>query len=172
MIAAMEGIIPLTRTSKMLGDAGEHYAVSQFIFAGMPATKMPDGWGAYDLAVETGSGLVRVSVKTRSESQGWSTSKWFNFDDRRECEWLVFVFQPKEGPVRAWVIPFDVAKCYANVPGPRRQDAYSRDVSWAKLTKGALAKYENNWSLRTELSPVGASGEPERQTTVAPRSPL
>lgn len=50
-------------SSKMLGDAGEHYAVSRITFAGMPATKMPDGWQAYDLAVETGAALVRVSVK-------------------------------------------------------------------------------------------------------------
>jgi len=62
--------IPLTRTTKMLGDAGEHYAVGRFTFAGKPATKMPDGWYGYDLAVETGTGLVRVSVKTRSESKG------------------------------------------------------------------------------------------------------
>lgn len=70
-------------TAKMLGDAGEHYVVSQIAFAGLPATKMPDGWEAYDLAVETGKGLIRVSVKTRSETQGWRTSRWFSFDERR-----------------------------------------------------------------------------------------
>lgn len=145
----MEAMIPLSRTNKMLGDAGEHYAVSQFTFAGMPAIKMPDGWEGYDLAVETGTGLVRVSVKTRSETQGWKTSRWFNFDERRKCDWLVFVFQPKEGPVRAWVIPFDVSKRYANRPGPGRKNAHLRDVSWATLTKGALATYEDNWTLRT-----------------------
>jgi hypothetical protein len=58
-------------TRKMLGDAGEHYALSRFTFSGKPAMKMPDGWRAYDLAVETGEGLARVSVKTRSESVGW-----------------------------------------------------------------------------------------------------
>ena len=52
-------------SSKLLGDAGEHYALSQFSFAGKYAAKMPDNWEAYDLAVQTG-GLVRVSVKTRS----------------------------------------------------------------------------------------------------------
>jgi hypothetical protein len=140
-------VIPLKRTAKMLGDAEEHYAVSQFTFSGRPATKMPDGWKSYDLAVETGTGLVRVSVKTRSESQGWRTSKWFNFDDRRACDWMVFVFLPKEGRVRAWVVPFAVPQSHANVPGAGRKDAHFRDVSWAKLTNGALAKYENNWTL-------------------------
>jgi hypothetical protein len=144
--AAMEAI-PLKGTAKMLGDAGEHYAVSQFTFSGRPATKMPDGWESYDLAVETGTNLVRVSVKTRSESQGWRTSKWFNFDDRRACDWMVFVFLPREGPVRAWVVPFGVVKSQANVPGAGRKDPHFRDVSWKDLTKGALAKYENNWTL-------------------------
>ena len=65
------------RTSKRLGDAGEHYAVSQFTFSGLPATKMPDGWEGYDLAVDSGAGLVRVSVKTRTKSAGWNASKWF-----------------------------------------------------------------------------------------------
>ena len=48
--------------TKVLGDAGEHYALSQFAFTGLPGTKMPDNWEGYDLAVETGAGLARVSV--------------------------------------------------------------------------------------------------------------
>lgn len=56
-------------TPKVLGDAAEHYALSQFAFAGLPGTKMPDNWKGYDLAVETdGHGLQRVSVKLRSKA--------------------------------------------------------------------------------------------------------
>lgn len=139
------------RTTKMLGDAGEHYAVSRFTFVGRPATKMPDGWEGYDLAVESGFGLVRVSVKTRSESDGWKASKWFTFDDRRDCDWLVFIFLTKEGGLRSWVIPYPVAKAHANVPGPNRKEAHVRDISWAKLVKSSLAAYEDNWKL--EMSP-------------------
>ena len=76
-------------STKLLGDAGEHYALSQFSFAGNYAAKMPDNWEGYDLAVETGAGLVRVSVKTRSESVGWKSSRWFNWDDRKDCDWFV-----------------------------------------------------------------------------------
>lgn len=54
-------------TRKILGDAGEHYALSRFTFSGKPAMKMPEGWRGYDLGVETGAGLARVSVKTRSD---------------------------------------------------------------------------------------------------------
>src|SRR6266487_3226648 len=104
-------------SSKLLGDAGEHYALSQFSFAGKYAAKMPDNWEAYDLAVETG-GLVRVSVKTRSESEGWKTSRWFSFDDRKECDWIVLIFKPKVGVVRSWIMPYVLAKSSANVPGP------------------------------------------------------
>jgi hypothetical protein len=144
----MQAIMPLKRTTKMLGDAGEHYAVSQFTFAGWRAMKMPDGWEGYDLAIETGTGHLRVSVKTRSESHGWKTSRWFNFDDRRKCDWMVFVFQPKKSRVQAWVIPFAVAKHNANNPGLARKNAHSRYVSWARLTKRPLTKYEDNWTLQ------------------------
>jgi hypothetical protein len=140
-------------SSKLLGDAGEHYALSQFSFAEKYAAKMPDNWEAYDLAVETG-GLVRVSVKTRSESEGWKTSRWFSFDDRKNCDWIVFIFKPKTGVVRSWVIPYGVAKAYANVPGPNRKDAWFRDISWSKLNKLPLSAFENNWSLNENPSEV------------------
>ena len=134
-------------SSKLLGDAGEHYALSQFSFAGKYAAKMPDNWEAYDLAVETGHGLLRVSVKTRSESEGWKTSKWFNFDDRKQCDWIVFIFKPRSGVVRSWVIPYEVAKLSANMPGQSRKNAWFRDLSWTKLNKQPLASFESNWSL-------------------------
>jgi hypothetical protein len=132
---------------KLLGDAGEHYALSQFSFVGKYAAKMPDNWEAYDLAVETGRGLVRVSVKTRSESLGWKSSRWFNFDDRKDCDWMVFIFKPASGFVRSWVVPYPVVKAHSNVPGPSRKDAWFRDLGWNKLTREPLASYENNWSL-------------------------
>ena len=134
-------------TRKMLGDAGEHYAVSRFTFSGKPAMKMPEGWRAYDLGVETGDGLHRVSVKTRSESVGWKKSRWFSFDDRREAEWLVCVFHPANGPIRAWVIPMEVALHHANKPGPNRQEPHIRDISWKKLVNKPLRHYEDNWNM-------------------------
>lgn len=132
---------------KLLGDAGEHYALSQFSFSGNYAAKMPDNWEAYDLAVETGTKLVRVSVKTRSESEGWKTSKWFNFDDRKECDWFVFIFKSNNGSVQSWVIPSDVVMSQANNPGPSRKDAWFRDISWSRLNKPPLSLYEDNWNM-------------------------
>jgi hypothetical protein len=112
-------------TSKMLGDAGEHFALSQLMFAGMPASKMPDGWAGHDPAVETGQGLVRVSVKTRKETASWKAGSWFIFDERLECDWLVFIFLPiNDAPrfsllahpfftsTRAW----QQAACYSKRP--------------------------------------------------------
>jgi hypothetical protein len=135
-------------TTKMLGDAGEHYALSQFSFIGKPAAKMPDNWTAYDLAVEENNRLARVSVKTRSESSGWSSSKWFTFDDRKQCDWLVFIFRGKDECLRSWIIPFELALNNANTPGPNRKDAWQREIGWGKLTKGALSQYENNWEMK------------------------
>lgn len=136
---------------KLLGDAGEHYALSQFSFAGKYAAKMPDNWEAYDLAVETGHGLVRVSVKTRSETAGWATSKWFMYDDRKCCDWLVFIFKPREGKIRSWVIPFELAQVFGNKAGPDRKDPWTRDVSWPKLLKAPFSYYEDNFTLLRDL---------------------
>lgn len=138
----------------MLGDAGEHYALSQFTFANKPAIKMPDNWTGYDLAVEAGNGLVRVSVKTRSETKHWKKGNWFTFDDRKECEWMVFIFRAREGALRAWVIPFKLALANANTPGANRQDSWNRDIAWWKLNEKPLLDYENNWELNlTPLPP-------------------
>lgn len=118
-----------SNASKLRGDAGEHYALSQLSFAGKFAAKMPDNWEGYDLAVETGLGLVRVSVKTRSESPGWKASRWFNFDDRKDCDWVVFIFKPASGPLRSWIMPIAVAKAHANKPTATRRDPWFRDLS-------------------------------------------
>ena len=134
----------------MLGDAGEHYALSQFTLSGFPATKMPDNWEAYDLAVESGQGLVRVSVKTRKNSKNWSKGAWYIFDQRRLCDWLVFIFVDFDLSMRSWVIPFDIALANANKPGKKRKDPWSRDISWKKLNSSPLLAFENNWLLKKE----------------------
>jgi hypothetical protein len=143
-----------TLTSKNLGDAAEHYALSQFAFAGMPGTKMPDNWKGYDLAVETGDGLQRVSVKLRSESPRWEAASWFLFDERTACDWIVFIFRQKSGGLRSWIIPFAVAKANANNPGPDRKDSWMRDITFAKLVAEPLCLYEGNWEMQRTFSPT------------------
>ena len=138
---------PIKSQTKLLGDAGEHYAVSQFSFAGRYAAKMPDNWQGYDLAVETGTGLVRVSVKTRSESEGWKTSKWFTWDDRKSTDWFVFIFKPNKGGLRSWVIPAEVVSRHSNKPGVGRKNPWSREISWRTLISPTLSVYENNWEM-------------------------
>jgi len=128
----------------VLGDAAEYYALSQFAFAGRPGTKMPDNWDGYDLAVETGTetgkgtGLKRVSVKLHTESDGWNVASWFLFDDRRECDWVVFIFKQKDGTLRSWIIPFAVAVANANLPDPKRKDPWMRAISFEKLATKPL----------------------------------
>lgn len=135
-------------TTKALGDAGEYFALSQFTFAGRPASKMPDCWPGYDLAVESGQGLVRVSVKTRRETAKWKSAPLFIFDEQIECDWIVFVFLSATGVIRCWVVPFDVAKELGNKVHPDRKDPHNRDVSFAKLNREPLSFYENNWRLQ------------------------
>lgn len=87
---------------------------------------MPDGWTGYDLAVESGQGLARVSIKTRSETASWKAGSWFIYDERVACDWLVFLFLPVNSPVRAWVVPFEIAREYGNKPLPARKDVTYR----------------------------------------------
>ena len=141
-------------TSKLLGDAGEHYALSKLSFAGHATAKMPDGWKEYDLAVHTTSKLLKVSVKTRSETDRWKAGSWFTFDERSQCDWLIFVFKQKSGELRSWLIPFETARIQGNVPSATGKDPHMRDVSWSKLTKTPLARFEDNW----ELLPNGRPG--------------
>jgi len=134
-------------TTKMCGDAGEHYALSQFSFAGKPAAKMPDCWPSYDLAVESGQGLVKVSVKTRRETASWHAGSWFTFDERLECDWLVFIFVSRSSKMHSWIVPFTKAREFGNKAGPNRKDPHNRDLSFAKLNREPLSRYENNWNL-------------------------
>ena len=144
----------MATSTKLLGDAGEHYALSQFSFAGKYAAKMPDNWQGYDLAVETGSELVRVSVKTRSETARFISSPWFNWDDRRVCDWFVFVFKPMQGPLRSWVVPAKLAEEFATKPGARSKTPWYRELRLKKLGEQPLAGYEDKWSMEVkELDP-------------------
>ncbi|MCC5808550.1 MAG: hypothetical protein JJU00_19640 [Opitutales bacterium] len=137
---------------KMLGDAGEHYALAQFTLAGLPCAKMPDNWEGYDLAVESGAGLIRVSVKTRKHSSKWKNAAWFTFDERKACDWLAFIFvvsdDEKNASIRAWILPFDTAVEHAGKIGQDRKDPWLREVSWKRLNGPELLRFEGNWKLR------------------------
>ena len=133
--------------TKLIGDAEEHCALGQFSVAEKYAAKMPDNSDAYDLAVETGHGLARVSLTTRSETEGWKAGSWFIFDDRKECDWYVFVFKTATGDIRSWVIPSDVCIANANTFTEKPEDPWVRGESWAKPNRDPLIKYEDNWTM-------------------------
>jgi hypothetical protein len=146
--------VEMATSTKLLGDAGEHYALSQFSFAGKYAAKMPDNWQGYDLAVETGSELVKVSVKTRSESADMRYSPLFHWNHRRCCDWIVFLFQPKQGSFRSWIIPAMLAEECAMKSREWMNMPLDRELPLTRLGKPPLAEYEDNWSMEVkELAP-------------------
>jgi hypothetical protein len=74
-------VMAATTTTRQLGDAGEYLVLAEFTFAGRPAFKANDGWPGYDLGVDDGVGLKRVSVRTRTEPPAAWT--WFPFKAER-----------------------------------------------------------------------------------------
>jgi len=140
----------MATSTKLLGDAGEHYALSQFSLAGKYAAKMPDNWQGYDLAVETGSELVRVSVKTRSESAELRDIPLFRWDHRKSCDWIVFVFMPKQGPFRSWVVPAKLADEFATKSREWMDKPLDRELRLTRLGKPPLAEYADNWSMEVK----------------------
>jgi hypothetical protein len=106
-------------TTKQFGDACEYAVLAELSFAGLPATKMPDGWPGYDLMVG-GRTDSRISVKGmryidkpgankfwRFHPDGWD---WlavtrFNADQTRTIyiaprEWVLSVAGPGSGGLR------------------------------------------------------------------------
>jgi hypothetical protein len=137
----------LSSDQKVLGDAGEHYTLSMLSFAGKCAAKMPDNWKGYDLAVEDDGGLVRVSVKTRSQTERWTPLSHYRFDMNDEVEWFVFILKQKVGAVRAWVVPRNVAIANAK---PTKEEAKApslRRIPFKQLTELPLSEFEDNWTL-------------------------
>ena len=131
-------------TTKQLGDAGEYYALSQFIFAGKAAAKMPDNWPEYDIALDFNGELKKVSVKTRMTKSSFSTEHC-KFNDNEAFNFLVLIFISSKD-IRSWVIPADVAKKEGKKPSIKNPH-YCR-LSFKQLIK--LGEYEDNWALENE----------------------
>ena len=132
---------------KILGDSGEHYALSMFGFAGYPCSKLPDNWKYYDLIVQKDNKIERISVKARSETKSFSKSSWFIFESTGQYEWVVFIVKFKGGELKSWVIPLSVALKYASIPQGSSMNPNDRRLSWGKLESPVLNRYLNNWAL-------------------------
>jgi hypothetical protein len=133
---------------KILGDAGEHYALSMFGFAGLPCSKLPDNWKYYDLIVQKENKIERISVKSRSETKSFSKNSWFIFEATGQYEWVVFVIKFKNGDLKSWVIPVSVALKNASKPESTSKSPNDRRLSWGKLEEPGLVKYLDNWTLK------------------------
>lgn len=135
-------------TRKMLGDAGEHFVLSQIMFSGMPCSKMPDGWKHYDLVADRGDRIERISVKTRSHTKSFSESSWFIIKDPTKIDWLACVLYEDKGP-RVWVLPVNEVSSYTETSsGAIRLSVH--------ILKRDFLVYEGNWSL--ECFPAGRIG--------------
>jgi len=132
---------------KILGDSGEHYALSMLGFAGLLCSKLPDNWKYYDLIVQRSNVLERISVKTRSESASFGKSSWFLFETTGKYEWVIFIVKFRSGEIRSWCIPLDVAIKHSTARDAESKNPNQRTISWGKLEEAPLNRYLDNWLL-------------------------
>lgn len=134
-------------TRKMLGDAGEHFALAMLTFHGLRCVKMPDNWPEHDLIVERKNVLEKVSVKTRSkQSSSYSESSWFGINRNTTADWLICVLMGNEKTIEAWVIPMSIALRAAeeNIKNNEQEKLH---ISVRTLRTEKFKKYEANWYM-------------------------
>lgn len=135
-------------TKKILGDAGEHYAIAKFSFAGAFCSKMPDNWPAYDIFLQKDDAKFCVSVKTRSETASFSQSSYFKFDAIDQSQWFVCIAKYVDGQIDAWVIPTSVVKKkfkrLESVSKGKPVVEYKTTVS---QLRSDLMRFKENWAL-------------------------
>lgn len=129
-------------TTKQRGDAGEYYAISQFIFAGKPAVKMPDNWPGYDLIVDVKGELKKISVKMRMTTKATFSTEHCKFNFNDDFDFIVFIFKSSK-EIRSWIVPVNVAKSNGIISNSENEN-YCR-LSFKQLMK--LDEYEDNWLL-------------------------
>ncbi|MGV1016789.1 MAG: hypothetical protein ACOYBW_05355 [Fluviibacter phosphoraccumulans] len=134
-------------TKKILGDAGEHYAIAKFSFAGAFCSKMPDNWPAYDIFLQKGDSKFCVSVKTRSETASFGPNSYFKFDAIDQSQWFVCITYVA-GQIDSWIIPTSVAKKkfkrLENVSRGKPVVEYKTTVS---QLRSELMRFKENWAL-------------------------
>lgn len=129
--------------TKQLGDGGEFYALSQFIFTGRAAAKMPDNWPNYDIIVDLNGELKKISVKTRTTSKKTFITEHCKFSANDTFDFLVCIFKSSE-KVRSWIVPANVAKKKGQISSSSKKDY--RRLSFKQLNE--MEVYEDNWSLQ------------------------
>ncbi len=129
--------------TKQLGNAGEYYALSQFIFAGQATIKMPDNWPEFDLAVDLNGELKKVSVKTRTTINNSFRTEHCKFNDNDTFDFLVFIFKSSK-EIRSWIVPANVAKKTGKITNSKNKN-YCR-ISFKQLNE--MEVYEDNWALK------------------------
>jgi len=129
--------------TKQLGDGGEYYALSQFIFTGRAAAKMPDNWPGYDIAVDLNGELKKVSVKTRITPKELFSTEHCKFSDDDRFDFLVCIFKSSK-EIHSWTVPAEVAKEKGKVFNSSNKNY--RRLSFKQLNE--MEMYKNNWSLK------------------------
>jgi hypothetical protein len=136
-----------TLLTKQLGDACEHFVVSQLALkANLEAIKMPDCWPRFDILVTRSNGdAVRISVKSRREISP-TNCQAFLFDPTDGWDFLALVRVGNNGNPTVYLLPRAAAlnialpNAYACDKGKRRIYCPKNGVQ--------LEQWRDNYELR------------------------
>ena len=131
-------------STKQFGDACEHAALAEFLFAGWPAVKMPDVWKDYDLMIiDRPDGKISVRGRREGLRNGKRTGSWWQID-ADGYDWLVLMrVDIQTGMRRVYVLPRETALALASKPG---EDG-KRGISFGCA---GLTPWASNFALNTE----------------------
>ena len=135
-----------------MGDACEMLVAAELTLAGIPASKMPDGWPGYDVVAQPPDVSIppqRISVKARTFKRGGDT--FVVYSNRDVFDWLAIVLLPGDNLAerRFFLIPRTHADEVA-----RRDSEESRTADqryWRQDQVPTLcARFERNFRLLTD----------------------
>lgn len=91
------------------------------------------------------SWLGKRERKNTQRKRRWKTSRWFCFDDRKSCNWIILIFKPRSGAVHP-DLALHARKNSCECGGAKPKDAPR--YPGQKLNRGfVVGFFENNWSF-------------------------
>jgi hypothetical protein len=136
-------LLMMNLTTKQFGDACEYAVLAEISFAGLPATKMPDGWPGYDLMVG-GRPDGRISVKGLRHTGKPGGSRFWRFKPEG-WDWLALIRFNEDQTRSIYIAPHEWALSVARRGNDGLCDLYG--------STSELENFRDNFRLERRETP-------------------